>query len=77
MLENLNDSSCLEPPKYSKDYVYRCDICDEEIFEGDSYYEIDSLIYCPECMETDFKVIAESIDIEGYLSDLKHEDITK
>ncbi len=43
MLESLNDSSYLEPPKYSKDYVYRCDICDEEIFEGDSYYEIDSI----------------------------------
>lgn len=77
MLENLNDSSCLEPPKYSKDYVYRCDICDEEIFEGDECYEIDGLIYCPDCMEMHFKVIAISMDIGGYLSDLEHEDITE
>lgn len=76
-MELIDDRRYLEPPKYSKDYVYRCDICNEEIFEGEECYEINSLIYCPECMETDFKVIAESIDIEGYLSDLKHEDITK
>ena len=76
-MELIDDRRYLEPPKYSKDYVYRCDICNEEIFEGEECYEINSLIYCPECMGTDFKVIAESIDIEGYLSDLKHEDITK
>ncbi|MBQ3092955.1 MAG: hypothetical protein IJC57_01665, partial [Clostridia bacterium] len=70
-MELIDDRRYLEPPKYSKDYVYRCDICNEEIFEGEECYEINSLIYCPECMETDFKVIAESIDIEGYLSDLK------
>ena len=77
MLESLNDSSYLEPPKYSRDYVYRCDICDEEIFEGDSCYEIDSLIYCPECMEMHFKLTAISTDMEGYLSYLEHEDITE
>lgn len=77
MSEKLNDNFYLEPPKNKRKYVYRCDICNEEIFEGEECYEINSLIYCPECMETDFKVIAESIDIEGYLSDLKHEDITK
>lgn len=77
MLESLNDISYLEPPKYSRDYVYRCDICDEEIFEGDSCYEIDSLIYCPECMKMHFKLTAISTDMEGYLSDLEHEDITE
>ena len=77
MLENLNDSSYLEPPEIKKEYVYKCDICDEKIFEGDSYYEIDSLIYCPECMEMHFKLVAISTDIEGYLSDLEHEDITE
>ena len=45
MLENLNDSSYLEPQENRKEYVYKCDICDEEIFEGDECYEIDSLIY--------------------------------
>ena len=75
-MELIDNRRYLEPPEYSKDYVYRCDICDEEIFEGDSYYEIDSLIYCPECMEMHFKLVAISTDVEGYLSDLEHEDIT-
>jgi len=75
-MELIDNRRYLEPPKYSKDYVYRCDICDEEIFEGDSCYEIDSLIYCPECMEMHFKLVAISTDMEGYLSDLEHENIT-
>ena len=70
MLENLNDSSYLELPKDERDYVYKCDICDKEIFEGYNCYEIDSLIYCHECMKMHFKVIAISMDTQGYLSDL-------
>ncbi len=77
MLEKLNDSHHSEPQENVKEYVYKCDICDGEIFEGDECYEIDSLIYCPDCMEMHFKVIAIGIDIEGYLSDLKHEDIIR
>ena len=37
------------------------DICDEEIFEGKSCYEIDSLTYCPECMKIRIKVIGVSV----------------
>ena len=77
MLENLNDSSYLEPPEIKKEYVYKCDICDEEIFEGDSYYEIDSLIYCPDCMGMHFKLTAISTDMEDYFSELEHDDITE
>ena len=76
MLENLNYSYYLAPPENGKEYVYKCDICDKEIFEGDVCYEIDSLIYCPDCMEMHFKFTAISTDMEGYLSDLEHEDIT-
>jgi len=76
-MELIDDRTYLEPPKIKKEYVYKCDICDEEIFEGDSYYEIDGLIYCPDCMEMHFKLTAIRTDMDGCLSDLEHEDITE
>ncbi len=75
MLENLNDSSYLEPPEIKKEYVYKCDICDEEIFEGDNCYKIDDIVYCPECMGTHLQIIAETIDIEAFLADLENEEV--
>ena len=53
------------------------DICDEEIVEGSTCYKIGGVVYWPECMKIHFKIVAESVDVDSYLLDLEHEDITK
>ena len=81
MLESLNDNSYLEPPKYSRDYVYRCDICDEEIFEGErkvkSVYISNVTLSGSESGKTDFKITFDNSgeipklikgETEGYVS---------
>ncbi|MEY8764563.1 MULTISPECIES: hypothetical protein [Clostridium] len=35
-----------------------CDVCGKNIFFGDSYYSIENLSICNECIDT-FKVLAE------------------
>ena len=72
MLENLNDSSYLDPPENKRAPLYKCDICDKEIFEGDNCYKIDDIVYCPECMDTHLQIIAETIDIDAFLTDLEN-----
>ena len=73
----LDDREYLDPPESKQNYICKCDICDEKIFEGNEYYKIDNIIYCPECIITHFQIIAENMDVDAYLADLEHEDITK
>ena len=75
MLKNLNNGLHLEIPKNKKTYMYKCDICDEEIFEGDNCYKIDGIIYCPKCMGTHLQIIAETIDIDAFLADLENKEV--
>ncbi len=68
----LNDKLYLSPPETKRAPLYKCDICDEEIFEGDNCYKIDDIVYCPECMDTHLQIIAETIDIDAFLTDLEN-----
>lgn len=43
----------------------KCDICDEEIFEGDSCYEIDSLIYYSEFTKIHVELIGVQAPSQG------------
>lgn len=45
----------LDPPEDTRKRVYSCAICDEDIMEGDDYYEIVSLGPCCEDCITDAK----------------------
>ena len=71
----LNDKPYLSPPENKQIPLYKCDIYDEEIFEGDNCYKIDDIVYCPECMGTHLQIIAETIDIEAFLADLENEEV--
>lgn len=33
------------------DIAYVCDICDGNVYYGDTYYDIDGLIICEDCIE--------------------------
>lgn len=42
----------LEPPEDTRKRVYSCAICDDDILEGDDYYDLPELgICCEECVE--------------------------
>ncbi len=71
----LNDKPYLSPPENKRTPLYKCDICDEEIFEGDNCYKIDDIVYCPECMDTHLQIIAETIYIEAFLADLENKEV--
>ena len=71
----LNDKLYFSPPENKRAPLYKCDICDEEIFEGDNCYKIDNIVYCPECMDTHLQIIAETIDIDAFLADLENEEV--
>lgn len=75
VVKYVNNGLYLNQPENKKAYMYKCDICDEEIFEGDNCYKIDCIIYCPKCMETHLQIIAETIDIEAFLADLENEEV--
>ena len=74
-MQVIDDREYLTPPDNEAIKVYKCHFCSEPIYEGESCYEIDNLIYCEGCMDNHFKIIAESPDIEGYLADLEYHDI--
>ncbi len=71
----IDDREYLMPPDNEAVKVYDCDLCGGEIFEGDDCFNIDGLIYCEECIDRHFKIIAENPDMEGYLADLEFHDI--
>ena len=64
----LDDREYLTPPYIEAKKAFECNLCSEEILEGDVYYEIDGLEYCEDCVE---EKIAEAEDIEGYIADLE------
>jgi formylmethanofuran dehydrogenase subunit E len=54
-------------PDFCYDYRYErplakavdtCNICGEDIYEGESYYDIENIIICNSCIE-EFKKVAQ------------------
>lgn len=37
---------------YESEIVDKCSVCDCDIYEGETYYDIDGLILCEECLST-------------------------
>jgi len=35
---------------YESEIVDKCSVCDCDIYEGETYYDIDGLILCEECL---------------------------
>ena len=71
----IDDREYLTPPDNEAIKVYECYLCDAPIYEGENCYEIDNLIYCEECIDKHFKMIAEKADISADLADLECHDI--
>ena len=74
-MELLDDREYLTPPDDEATKVYECYFCDDQIYEGEECYSIDNLIYCEDCIDKHFKIMAEKPDIAGYLADLEYHDI--
>lgn len=74
-MEMLDDREYLTPPDNQATKVYECYFCDIPIYEGEDCYSIDNLIYCEDCIDKHFKIMAEKPDIAGYLADLEYHDI--
>lgn len=34
-----------------------CDYCEEDIFDGDGYYDVDTTIVCEDCMRGFYKTV--------------------
>lgn len=52
----------LEPPEDTRKCVYSCAICDEDILEGDDYYNIPKLGYCCESCINEAKRYEAELD---------------
>lgn len=74
-MELLDDREYLTPPDDEATKVYECYFCDDPIYEREECYSIDNLIYCEDCIDKHFKIMAEKPDISGYLADLEYHDI--
>lgn len=74
-MEMLDDREYLTPPDNEATKVYECYFCDSSIYEGEECYSIDNLIYCGDCIDKHFKIMAEKPDIASYLADLEYHDI--
>lgn len=52
MCEECRHYPCISNcPNHVEEPVCSCDICGEDIFQGQLYYEIDSQNICEECIE--------------------------
>ena len=40
-----------EPPEIDLDILYYCDECSDEIYDGETYYEIYGGHFCERCIE--------------------------
>lgn len=53
------------------DYEYCCTDCGRELFDGDTYYEIDDNLICDECMQDKYRrtMRVEEYTKEDYLTE--------
>lgn len=50
----------LNPPEDTRRVAYSCELCEEPIYEGDDYYDIDGIgRCCEECIEGSKRLCAE------------------
>lgn len=50
----------LDPPEVKA--VLNCDLCGDEIFEGDYYYDLNGEVICENCVESARKVAGVNYD---------------
>lgn len=74
-MEMLDDREYLTPPDNEAVKIHECYFCNKSIYEGEDCYEIDNLIYCENCIDKHFKIMAEKPDIEGDLADLEYHEL--
>lgn len=55
---NIERAEITGYPTEEFEAVYHCCCCEEGIFEGDAYYEIEGGIYCEECLNIEFRKLA-------------------
>ena len=48
---DLIEKAYLTPPDNEARKAYRCDNCDEWIYEGYPYFEVEDNKYCEDCVE--------------------------
>ena len=53
--------------------VFTCDFCDENIYQGDTYYLFNGKKCCEDCLNY-CREIAEPLDLEAEKADLEHHD---
>lgn len=61
----VDDRAYLQPPNNEAKAVYECYYCQGTIYAGEECYKVEKEIYCEDCMENEFKIIATSEDIEN------------
>ncbi len=74
-MQVVDDREYLTPQDSEATKIYECYICDSPIYQGEDCYCIDGIIYCEDCIDKHFKIMAEKTDIEAYLADLEYHDI--
>ena len=46
------ENAWLEPPQSLAEAVYSCKLCNEAVYAGDLYIELDGLIICIDCLDS-------------------------
>lgn len=67
----IDDREYLTPPNNEAIPVLQCFFCDEYIYAGDTYYRLDTLICCEDCLEENFRFTAELPDLEAEKADME------
>lgn len=60
-----DDRKYLTPPDNEAKELFHCFLCSDSICVGDTYFKVDGLRYCKECVEEN---TAELEDMEGYIA---------
>ena len=46
------ENAWLEPPQSLAEAVYSCKLCNEAVYAGDLYIELDGLLICIDCLDS-------------------------
>lgn len=65
----------LTPPDNEPRALFKCCFCNDDIYEGDDYYEIGGIICCELCLDEHFKLTAKPIDYKAEMADLETHDV--
>lgn len=51
-------------PDYPKmRYTYHCEDCDRPICDGTGFYELDGFVYCPQCLDRNYRQTTEKDEL--------------